>query len=197
MSVGKPILALDVGFAHTGYVVARQEIWPWDGDWAFLEIGCIETEQSAKKREVRAADDRARRAAEMYRGIVNVARRHGVVAVLVELPHGGAQSARAASAMAAAAAIAACAVEALGVFHEWYTPDAVKVAACGRKNASKDEVMDAARKRWPDAPWPTTKGRLEHAADAAFVLRAAEGGVAVRLARGMIEPATSPTPGTY
>ena len=175
------ILCLDVAFAAMGWAIA--EVFP--EDLVVLEAGAIKTKKESNKRHIYVADDDARRAAETARALIELRKRFRPQGIVAELPGGGAQSARAARTMGIATGIAVMFVEFVLLPVEWYTPGEGKLALGGSKKASKNEMISAAMKRWPDAGWPEKKGDQEHAADAAGVLVAAVEGNLVRAMRGM------------
>lgn len=178
------ILALDVGFVATGWSVFAPGL---------VACGCIRTERSAKKRGIRVADDDAERCGVLARGLRELLRvgYPQVLGVVAELPTGGAQGARANRAMGMATGVVVATVEDCGVGAEWVAPDAVKQAATGRRNASKDEMIRLALKRWPAIGRWCPEGRvvcdagtpawaLEHIADACWAFEAARNGALVR-----------------
>lgn len=168
------ILALDVGFRGTGWTV-------WKGD-APVACGLIHTTPQAKKRKVRVADDNALRSAQIARELHDVIQAHGIAGVVGELPSGGAQSAKAASQMAMATAIVASVVELLGLPSDWATPTEVKVALCGSKTASKDDMMAEARRRYGNmVAFPKSKSVFEHIADSIGAYLALRDGNVIRV----------------
>jgi Holliday junction resolvasome RuvABC endonuclease subunit len=72
------------------------------------------------------------------------------------------------------------------------TASEVKLAGCGQKNGTKEEMIEAMMAKYPDAPWPmqTIKGvtsvissKAEHMADA---LGAIEAGIATSQFRSLV-----------
>jgi Holliday junction resolvasome RuvABC endonuclease subunit len=171
--VDRTILTLDVGFRATGWAVCGP-----DGPVA---CGVIRTEPSAKKLKVRTADDYSIRAAKMARELHNIIRAYNVARVIGELPSGGAQNARAMAMMNMATAVVAAVVELNELPSEWATPGDVKLALCGKKSASKDDMMNKARAVWGhQCEFPAVKAEFEHIADACGAWSALKYGSIVR-----------------
>jgi len=154
---------IDIGFAHSGVA-----IFDTAGD---IPLFCdvINSKKENKKHGLRVADDDVRRCSEMYRSLRDCLRDYRVKAVFVELPTSGGKSARPISCMARAQAIIACLVEETRMAAEWLTPNDVKVAMTGKRDASKEEIQSAVLKLCPAMkklePEQTTLH--EHAYDAA------------------------------
>lgn len=174
------LLSLDVGFANTGWVIFDKG--------QPIKWGCIKTEKT-KRKMTRVSDDNAARAqyiaSELKKIIIssftpnNV--NYGNYGVIAELPTSGSQNARAANQMGIALGIAACLASLLEVPVEWATPTEVKKATTGKKNASKDEMMDTIRKAFPNCDFPKTKTHFEHIADACGVYLASRNGNLVKM----------------
>lgn len=171
------ILGLDAGFAALGGVVIS-------GDHV-LYAGTCRTERTSRRRGLRVADDDADRAQQLARFLWAVIQEWRPAGVVVELPHGGAQGARANRAMGMATGIVAAVLEVAALPTEWVTPQEVKRAATGRKDASKADVEAAVRERfaWPDDFWRRSAAVREHACDAAAAVLAAQHGVLARTLR--------------
>lgn len=180
------LLALDVGFSHTGWSL-------WDKG-SFVKCGVIETTKSSRK-SARVADDNAERAAKIARELRTLVDEFFVQGIIGELPTSGGQSARAISHMAMATACVATVAAMLDLPVEWTTPDEVKKAMTGMKGASKNEMMAEAVRRIPGATCTKDKratwfdipgsgrfcaGVFEHAADSVGVYFALQDGLLVR-----------------
>lgn len=155
------ILALDVGFTNTGWVV-------FDGQ-SPIDCGVIATEKNEAdlpKSKYRITDDNTGRCQRIANQLASVISKYAVKAIVAELPTGGSKSSSAATKMAMATAVVATVVELMNVRHIWTTPISGKKALCSNKGATKDEMMDAARAMFPDFKWPKTKTKFEHIADA-------------------------------
>ena len=133
------LLSLDVGMRSTGFTV-------WEGG-AILHYGCIHTEK-AKGKQVRASNDHAHRAATLARGLAEVCEKWAINGVIGELPSGGAQSANAMKLMALATGAVAAFAELRDLPAEWTDPNSVKLALCGKRSATKDEMMQAALEKF-------------------------------------------------
>jgi len=127
------LLALDVAFSNIGWTV-------WHNKAPF-SCGLISTEKATKKTTL-VSDDDSRRCCEIMRQITIVVQAHECQGIIGELPSGS-QNARAAN----MGGMALCAVNAAAHFldlpAEWCGENDVKMAVCGKKNATKDEIMDA------------------------------------------------------
>lgn len=163
------ILALDVGFSNTGWVV-------FDGQTP-IDCGVIVTEKNEgdlPTSKYRVTDDNTGRCQRIANGLVDVISKYKVEAITAELPTGGSKSSSAATKMAMATAVVATVVELLKVKYFWTTPIGGKKALCGNKSATKDEMMDAARAMFPDFKWPKVKKEFEHIADSVASFLAAQ-----------------------
>ena len=96
----------------------------------------------------------------------------------VEVPHGS-QSARAMASYGVCIGVLAGVATTLPVIQ--VTASEVKMIGAGVKSATKEEMIEAAMARYPDAPWPTKMvkgvktpiaGKCEHMADAIFAIEA-------------------------
>ncbi|MBI4396862.1 MAG: hypothetical protein HY548_07190, partial [Elusimicrobia bacterium] len=116
------------------------------------------------------------------RAVREVVDRNGIRRVVVELPNGGALSARAIRAMALSTGMIIAVIELLGLAYEFYTPSETRLAATGRiKNVSKEEVIEAICGRYPDIT-SGPKCEMEHICDALATFEAAKNGNLVRMA---------------
>jgi len=166
------VLGIDAGFAAMGLVVAQ--------DGRVIHYDTCRTERTAKKRGIRVADDDAERSQELARFLHDAIDEWRPAGAIVELPTGGAQGARANRSMGMATGIVVTVLELSRLPAEWVTPDDVKRAATGRRNASKADVQAAVRRHFEWADWPRYKWQQEHMADAAGAIMAAEGGTLLR-----------------
>lgn len=135
------ILTLDIGFDNTGWAVIGKEK-------GIVDVGCITTSKSPKKTKVRVADENAMRAAQTAMQLAEIIRRHSCMAMIGEMPSGGALSAMAMRSMAIASSVASVTAALLEIPAEWCTPTDVKLATVGLKSATKDEVMEAVAKKY-------------------------------------------------
>lgn len=155
------IMALDVGFRNTGVVIFDPV--------TDQPIACktVRTKPSAKKLQVRKADDNSRRAQEMALELEEVIEQFNVKGVVGELPSGGSKSHSAATMMAAATAVVSAVIALKRLPNEWSTPSEGKTALCGNSQASKEEMMAEARRLYGSLiAFPKAKAEFEHQADA-------------------------------
>lgn len=170
------VLGIDAGFAAMGVVVAQGR--------TILHAATCRTEKRAVKRGVRVADEDTERCQTLARFLLDVINTYIPAGVIVEMPSGGAQGARANRSMGMATGVVAAVLEATRVAMEVVTPGAVKKAAAGVRDASKAEVEKAVLKafNWGDH-MPEIKAEREHVCDAAGALLAAEHGTLMRALR--------------
>ena len=155
------LLCVDPGFSRTGWAV-------FNGD-ALLCAGLIETEKDPAK--MRKSDDVVDRCALIAQSLAGEIWDHEITRVAWEVPPGGAQSASALGALERIKGVMAAVLGILAVPDTRFTPQAVKLAACGTHKATKQEIETAVLKRWPGAAvyLPRAKARREHICDALAV----------------------------
>lgn len=169
------ILALDAGFTKTGWCVFSKD--------SPIAFGIIKPEKSSKK-NVRIADDRAHMAGFLASELKLIISGYHVKGCVCELPTGGALNAKAMAYMAAATGVIAAVLSVLQIPVEWTTPVDGKLALCGAKNASKEQIMSAVRDLYPSIKWPTVKTKFEDVADAIGAYHASKNGMLLRLLNG-------------
>jgi hypothetical protein len=132
----------------------------------------IVTEKATGK-TVRQGSDDLRRASELHRAFQSIVKECRVV--FAEVPSGG-QSARAVYGFGIAVGIlASCPVPIIQVM-----PSEAKMAAVGTKTASKEEMIEWATEKYPNAPWLRARNKPdgafttanEHLADACAIIHA-------------------------
>jgi len=165
------LLSLDVGFRATGWTVFESG--------KIRACGVILTDPATKK-TTRNSDDNAFRAARIALELKGICETYAVQGVVGEMPSGGAQSARAMAHMALATGCVAATFSILGLPVEWTTPNEVKIAVCGVRAASKDDIMTAIKKRF-DFDFPKSKVVFEHIADSCGAYLAMRNGNLVKL----------------
>lgn len=167
------ILGIDAGFVAMGLVLAEGR--------RILEARVLRTERGETKRAVRVADDDAERCQVLARGLWAALQEWRPAGAVVELPHAGAQGARANRSMGMATGIVVACLEVAKLPAEWVTPAHVKAAA-GSKGASKADVEEAVRAAfdWCAAVVPKAASLREHVMDAAGALLAARQGTLLR-----------------
>lgn len=160
------ILSLDIGLASTGWSLFTEE-------GVLTKVGCIKTKKGAGK--VKVSEDTARRFMELAKELATIVLDNEVGVVVAELPHGGAKSAAAMKSMVGSSAVTASVIALMDVEFIWATPAQVKKAVSGRRDSSKDEIMDVVTKRYPDfTGFPKYKNQLEHICDSVGVFWALE-----------------------
>jgi len=178
------LLGIDPGFAAVGYALV--ELLPV-GE-RVEELGVLLTEKSGKVRAVRASDDNVRRGREIDFGLWSVASSsmRSVVAICAEsmsFPRHAGNAAKMAMCWGVIVGISAR----LGIPIVQASPQEVKKAVVGKKDASKEEVQAALKARYPcpATSVPFTKTRIEHPFDALGAVVACLDSEVVRLARKM------------
>lgn len=167
------VLGIDPGFRHTGGVevdVANNRI---DTVWA-VHSPNIENEDdlSVSKRDFMAS-------LAMVRGIklrcygADERLRDRIKTVVVELPHGGAKSSRAARSLGIITGILAGLADTWKVPFMTYRPAEVKKALTGKGNASKDKVEEVVIDNFGENSFPSKKKDREHMVDAAAAVMTA------------------------
>lgn len=180
-------LALDMTICNTGY-----SVWEWkksDSEkWSWLPIacGCISPAAKVDKRDYQMVQD-FKRCQELARELEKLIDKHCTQAVVVELLEGS-QSSRPARTFGLVTGVLSVVVEQRGLPIYSYRAVAVKKSLTGRKNASKDDIIDAVLELFPDfckkngwekkkspktgiMQWPT---KLEHVADSMGLFQHAE-----------------------
>lgn len=175
------ILAIDAGFLNMG--------WTLFVGGAPVAHGCIITKGMAKKHKLYQADDDARRCQVLFRELNLIVRNDGIPGeqkidgVVCELPSGGAQGARSLRCMALGSAVVACFCESRLLAVDWITPMEVKLAAMRilrKMPKTKADMIEAAKKRFPEAVLNGAPATHEHIADSMLTYVAAEAGNVVR-----------------
>lgn len=176
------VLGVDAGFTALGVVALQGN--------RIIACGTSRTERQAKKKGLRVADDDSERCRAQARYLLDMIREHEPAGAVIELPHGGAQGARANRAMGMATGVVTAVIEITGLAVEYVTPGDVKKAATSRKDAGKDEVEAAVLRsfEWGVSP-PEVKSQREHVTDAAGALLAARGGTLMRMVEQMAKGA--------
>lgn len=172
------VLGIDGGFASIGVSIIELL-----ADSEALRLSrVIRTEKSDKKREVRQSDDNMRRAGLIARDLAAIIRTYKPEAICIEAMSFPRSSSVAAK-MALTFGIVAALAEGYDLPIIQASPQDVKLAMCGRKNASKDEICAEVETRFPEIAWPAQKGLWEHAADAVAVVVACLDSNALKMAR--------------
>jgi Holliday junction resolvasome RuvABC endonuclease subunit len=140
--------------------------------WAILNnknevitSGCIKTEPEQKKRRIRTSDDRYRRTVEIVQRLQDLIKMHNVNYILSEAPHGS-QNASAAVMIGIVTGITTTISECMNVPIEYYSEQDAKKMVLGKKAATKDDMVKAIHKLYPDLVWRNIKYIDEAIADA-------------------------------
>lgn len=172
MSRSFRLLGMDPSFSNWGLALA--EYTP-GGPLSIEELACV-SPKAVKQRGVRRNSLDLDRCSMLAQSVLPATR--CVDVVLVEVPVGS-QSSRAAVSYGVCLGILGALSKHLPVIQ--LTPAEVKRALTGNAEATKDEMIDAAVLRHPEAPWPRrrVKGELivikksaEHMADAVGAIQA-------------------------
>lgn len=150
-------MALDVALKNLGWCV-------FHGD-DIVAAGTVQVRGATKGSPKYAALDAAAR--ELSTGLLALISKYSPEFVVAEMPLEGSKSLNAAQAMRLAAGVVVGVCAGSGLTLHSTRPRDGKMAFLGSGTGEKDEMIDAARSRWPSAPWPSAKCRMEHAADAA------------------------------
>lgn len=152
-------LSIDSSLSNTG--IAAGEIY----DKIIVQhIYLIQTEKT-KNKKVRASSDTIARCRTTYDGVHNIIQKFKPDVIFAETPSGSQSASGMKSYGSTCQLIASISPPPIEV-----TPDEVKKASVGRKDASKKEIIDWAYNLYPALKWRFYKGNLqaknEHMADA-------------------------------
>lgn len=171
------IIGLDPSLSNFGAVRARLNIDTLAIEVDDMHVVTTEAEQDkAKKKVVRKNSEDLERAGTLHDGVIELVK--GRTIAFVEVPVGS-QSARAMVSYGVSIGIIAAVRARLPLIQ--VTPTEVKLAGCGIKTATKEEMIEAMIAKYPNAPWPmkTVKGvatpiakKCEHIADALAAIEA-------------------------
>lgn len=180
------VIGLDPGFAKTGVAVIDVHM---GGDRLIL-LDVLRTQKSKVKTEVRASDDKVRRAQEMASALESLIRTHHPVAIAAEamsfgMRNGGTQI-LIGIAWGVMAAVAT--MDAMQIPIVQASPMQIKRVLCGNSKATKEEVIAAVQVKFPDAKWPKVRGLWEHAADAVGAIYACRDSGVIQMARRLALP---------
>lgn len=183
---GRILLGIDPGFAAFGWAL----LVLGDGatDDHVVAAGVIHTEKSAKKREVRGSDDNVRRTRVIADKLFELLTAHEPVAVAAESFSPPRNASTAAKVALAWGAVVACARAHLDPPLLQASPQELKIAVCGSKSASKEEIEAALAARYPSANAAIGRikqGDREHVWDAIGAAHACLDTEVVRMARRM------------
>jgi crossover junction endodeoxyribonuclease RuvC len=186
------VIGCDPGFGHLGAAVV--ELSPKHA--LVLALHHSSTEKSDKKRSVYASDDNLRRAQELSVSLENLIAAYHPVALCVEamsFPRNASSAQKVGIAWGVIASLA----RQYGLPVLQQSPQAIKLAVCGRKDASKEDVQAALHTRYSnltalDKTAKLTKTVREHPYDALAAVVACLNSEVILLARRNVVP---PIPG--
>jgi crossover junction endodeoxyribonuclease RuvC len=185
------ILGTDPGFASFGFSVARLTK---DAE-EFVRTDVIRTQKSAKKQNVKAADDNFRRGQAIAAVLDEVVKEYQPMAIAAEAaswPRNAGATAKVA--MSWGILITLCYQYRLPMVQA--SPQEIKKALCNDKSASKEAVREAIERRYPGhfdefkhrfpaKKPPKPNGQWEHGFDAAGAIVTCLDTDVLRMARGM------------
>lgn len=183
---GVIVLGLDAGFSHFGWSAVR--LVPAGGE-RVEGLGSIHTEPSQRRGLVR--DDDQRRAAQIARQLLEIARRYEPVVLCAEaLSHVNPKTSRMPISTTVKVGRAWGEVDMLAELLETAlvqaSPQAIKKTLCGTRSASKAQVKRAVLARYPEVAHllaAIPAGRHEHPVDAVGAVVASLHTNELRLAR--------------
>jgi Holliday junction resolvasome RuvABC endonuclease subunit len=174
------VLGLDPSLSNFGIAKATLDLDTMKFDVDDLHVVQTEPEKDKKVRKVvRKNSEDLERALLLHRGAMEAVQGHYIA--FVEVPVGS-QSSRAMASYGVSLGVIAAVANAMPVVQ--VTPTEVKMAGCGIKTATKDEMIEAMVTKYPTAPWPmkVVKGvktpiasKCEHLADAIAAIEAGIG----------------------
>lgn len=158
------ILVCDPSIRGWGYAVISKN--------TIVATGCIRTENESTKKRIRKGDDLVRRINEINTVLISLMRKHNVVHIVTEQPHGS-QSATAAVMVGAVSGMLQTYSDTLDISIEYFSEGDCKKHLLGKRNAAKKETQLAISKIYT-VPW---SGKLyidEAVADALAVYHLAK-----------------------
>ncbi len=162
------LLCIDPGFASFGYATL---LFADRSPVRVGEFGVIRTAKSAKKHHVLSVEDNLRRAHEIaakLRWLATRGRTVGICAEAMSFPRSSSVAAK----MAMAWGILASLSEATAIPILQASPQEVKKSVCGVKTATKEEVISAVQRLYPETVAKSEglpQGIWEHCYDAVAV----------------------------
>ena len=157
------VLGVDPGLAHFGWAI--YECSPGGGPREAPRVGTFTSMPSARRLRVLAADDAVRRCRELAAwldAMLGACEPSVICAEAMSHPRGASAAAKLAMSWGVLAALAER--RRLPIIQA--SPQCCKRAVTSSRTASKAEVQDAVRSRWPGLRWPARVADREHAADA-------------------------------
>lgn len=157
-STAKTILTNDPSLTAWGWAIVD-----WNG--VIVAAGCLKTVPENKKQRIRKGDDNVRRVNEISLALVKIIKKYNVNYIVTELPHGS-QNAAAATMIGIVLGILETISVTMDIGIEWYMEADSKKAVLGKTASTKQEMIKAISKLFPDTPWKGVGFRDEAIADA-------------------------------
>lgn len=171
------IVGFDPSLRNWGVAKAVLDLDTMKFEVTDLEVIQTDAEQDKKVRKVvRKNSEDLERAKVLQKGCMEAIQDRWLA--FVEVPVGS-QSSRAMASYGVCIGVLSCIANAMPVVQ--VTPTEVKMAGCGIKTATKEEMIEAMMAKYPNAPWPSkmVKGvktpilsKCEHMADAVATIEA-------------------------
>jgi crossover junction endodeoxyribonuclease RuvC len=179
------LLGLDPGFANMGWAVLELGV----SSEQAVACGVLRTEKSDKKRKVLASDDNLRRSREVAGELKKILDTWTITAICAEsmsFPRNSSAAAKMAMCWGSIATFSLL----RGLSLVQSSPQEIKKALCGRKDASKEDIAEAVRKRYVGVEKmlePVTPSVREHAYDAfASIAASLDTSEVIRVLRSMV-----------
>lgn len=134
------ILTNDPSLTAWGWAVIKND--------RIIDSGCIKTSPEHKKQRIRKSDDTTRRISDINAVLLGVIQKHKVNYILSEAPHGS-QNASAATMIGIAAGITQTISDCLKIGIEYFSEQDSKKTVLGKKAATKNEMVEAISKLYP------------------------------------------------
>ncbi|MDY7537540.1 hypothetical protein QN372_00095 [Undibacterium sp. RTI2.1] len=171
------IVGFDPSLSNWGVALGTLDIETMKVEITDLSVIQTDPEKDKKMRKVvRKNSEDLERSKILHNGVVEAMK--DTFIAFVEVPVGS-QSSRAMASYGVCIGVLATIASAMPVIQ--VTPTEVKMAGCGIKTATKEEMIEAMMNKYPTAPWPTkvVKGivtpifsKCEHMADAVAAIEA-------------------------
>ena len=154
LPVGFRVLGIDAGFAAPGWSVVQVGNEGFEVKKAGAIITTGTSAKERKKGKIYKSEDDARRIEEIAGTFRELLCEFDPHIVAIELPTSGAKSAAAIKGMAYAAACVVSVMKAMDFKVYYLTPRANKLTATADRLASKQAMVDAISRQFPNFPWP-------------------------------------------
>lgn len=164
------IITLDIAFKNTGWAAIH--------DGKIVEFGTIRTTKTKKKGTL-VSDDRASRAMHLAEELHTIINKHKPSGIVGELPSGS-QNATAANLLGWAGGVVIGVATCHNLPCEWISEGDSKLAALGKRSATKEDCMAWTAKAYPHIEFPKAKCHFEHVSDALLAHNGLRSGVLVR-----------------